>query len=175
MHTETEDAKTPGFAIFRARDGFGLEQIMRAEPVSDIVAEGSQKVMAEGYDHGHEVKVLFALPGMSLVHLWFKSGFPLPRHTHDVDCLYYVLAGSLQIGDQELFAGDGFFIGAEAPYAYTAGEAGVEVLEFRASNDFNIRVLADNPAYWSRAAESVRGRSPAWRTERAPSSVLHQR
>jgi hypothetical protein len=127
--------------------------------------------MEAGVDAGHQLKVLFSVPGFSLVYVWFKSGFPLPRHTHNVDCLYYIVGGSLKLGSEELSTGDGFFIGKDVPYTYTPGERGVEVLEFRASNRFNIDVLAGNPAFWARAVETVRERRGAWESERQPAQA----
>ena len=47
---------------------------------------------------GQVVKVLFGDPeagGMSLVWSWFAPDFPLPRHSHSADCLYYVTKGEL--------------------------------------------------------------------------------
>jgi hypothetical protein len=151
------DQERPGFAVFRARDGVAYEEggPMYMAEVSPVVAENFPKLTAAGYDDGHQVKLLFAAPGMSLTHVWFKSGFPLPRHSHSADCVYYVVAGSLQIGSEQLGPGDGFFIGADAPYAYVPGEHGVEVLEFRTSDRFDIRMLADNPAFWAKAIEEV--------------------
>ena len=32
---------------------------------------------------------------MHVSYIWFKSGYVLPPHSHDGDCLYYILAGSL--------------------------------------------------------------------------------
>jgi hypothetical protein len=42
---------------------------------------------------------------MSLCWAWFKSGYVLPRHSHNADCLYYVLGGSLRLGSVWLKAG----------------------------------------------------------------------
>ncbi len=72
--------------------------------------------------------------GMSLVHVWFGPNFPLFRHSHPAygDCLYYVVAGELLLGKRRLGPGSGFFVPNGMPYTYTAGPAGVEVLEFRA-------------------------------------------
>jgi hypothetical protein len=100
--------------------------------------------------------------------VWFKSGFPLPLHTHNVDCLYYIVGGSLTIGHKEFSAGDGFFIGSGVPYTYTPGPVGVEVLEFRASNQFNIKVMAEDPAFWEKVVETVRSHRPAWLNEVRP-------
>jgi hypothetical protein len=40
-----------------------------------------------GIEEGQAVKLLFSAPGFSLTYAWFKSGFPLPRHSHNSDCL----------------------------------------------------------------------------------------
>ncbi|MET0269142.1 MAG: cupin domain-containing protein, partial [Sphingomonas sp.] len=141
---------TPRFTIIRgekARD-FEASGLMTTRPLTEIEGAGATRAVAAGAMEGTHVRLLFDMPGMSLAHAWFKSGFPLPRHTHDTDCLYYILAGSLRIGVEELGRGDGFFVGAGVPYAYTPGPEGVEVLEFRASNAFDIRLLANNAAFW---------------------------
>ena len=165
--------QTPRFAIFRAKDALSEAEaaIMDYEPISAAVTEGSRLALEAGVDAGHQLKVLFSVPGFSLVYVWFKSGFPLPRHTHNVDCLYYIVGGSLKLGTEELTVGDGFFIGKDVPYTYTPGDRGVEVLEFRASNRFNIDVLANNPAFWAQAVATVRDRRDAWATERQPASM----
>jgi hypothetical protein len=160
----------PSFAIFRGKNGISYAEapVMYAEGVSPVMAEHWPRLQEAGYDAGHNVRLIFSAPGFSLTHVWFKSGFPLPRHSHSADCLYYIVAGTLQIGTEILGAGDGFFLGVDAPYTYTPGENGVEVLEFRTSNHFNIRMLADNPAFWSKAIEQVKSRSTAWETEPPP-------
>ena len=72
--------------------------------------------------------------GMSLVHVWFGANFPLFRHSHPQygDCLYYVIAGEISMGSRKLGSGSTFFVPNGQPYKYTAGPAGVELLEFRA-------------------------------------------
>jgi PAS domain S-box-containing protein len=45
--------------------------------------------------------------------------------------MYYVISGEAHMGNQVLRAGDSFFVPADAPYVYTAGPDGVEVLEIR--------------------------------------------
>jgi quercetin dioxygenase-like cupin family protein len=161
------------FEIFRSATGTPYEEseIMAHEPMSRAASDGAVRVLSAGMAEGHDVRVLFRTPGFSLLRLWYKSGYPLPRHTHDSDCLYYVLGGSLRLGTEELGAGDGFFIGAGVPYAYTPGPAGVEVLEFRACETFNIRVMADNPAFWERAAARVAAEREGWRTQERPTEA----
>jgi len=84
--------------------------------------------------------------GFSLVYLFFKPNFPLFRHRHENDCLYVVLSGTAKMGSQTLRAGDSFFVPAQAPYAYTAGPDGVEVLEIRHNADRFTVIFADNPS-----------------------------
>jgi len=166
-------AETPRFAIYRAADSGGFEAggPMRAGPITPAAAEGWTQLREAGYDRGHDTQLLFAAPGFSLTRVWFKSGLPLPRHSHDSGCLYYVLSGSLRIGRDTLSPGDGFFVGADVPYAYVPGEAGVEVLEFRASNDFDIRFLADNPGFWRKAAQQIADRQELWASEQRPAAA----
>ena len=162
------------FAIFRAKDARcdAEPSFIQYEAVTSIVADGAQRAQAAGADAGHELKLLFAVPGFSLTYVWFKSDFPLPRHSHNVDCLYYIVGGSLKIGQEELGVGDGFFVGQDVPYTYKPGAAGVEVLEFRAAEVFNIKVLANNPAFWDKAVETVRSHRSQWAEEPRPATVM---
>ena len=171
MSENASEPQAKRFAIFRARDARSDVEtaIMRIEPFSDAAAQGAARALEAGLANGSELKLLFEMPGFSLVYAWFKSGYPLPRHTHDSDCLYYVLAGSLKIGTEELVAGDGFFVGSEAPYTYTPGPAGVEVLEFRATNRFNFTLRANTAQFWQQVLEIARERQAAWGEERPPS------
>ena len=80
--------------------------------------------------------------GFSILRVWFKADYPVLRHTHDADCLYYIVSGSAILGSQTLRPGDGFFIPAGAPYGYDAGPEGVELLEIRHSVwQFDIHML----------------------------------
>lgn len=162
---------TPRFAIFHGRDSTDFEEsgIMSTVMPTPTEIEGSVAAVEAGMMAGTTVRLLFSMPGLSLTHAWFKSGFPLPRHSHNVDCLYFILAGSLRLGTETLGAGDGFFVGADVPYAYVPGEEGVEVLEYRGSNSFDIRLLANNPAYWAKAVESVTAKRDDWPEENPPS------
>jgi len=159
-----------GFALFRqsqARD-FEASGIMSQVPPTPVEMAGAMAAIDAGMLEGTTVKLLFAMPGLSLTHAWFKSGFPLPRHSHNVDCLYYITAGSLRIGTEELGRGDGFFVGASVPYSYVAGPEGVEVLEFRGSSSFDIRLLANNSAFWTNACGRVAERREIWSNEQPP-------
>lgn len=130
--------------------------------------------MANGALSGSELRVLVRQDpdegGFSLVHIWFKPDYPLPRHVHDVDCLYYVISGTLHMGSQTLQAGDSFFVPAGAPYGYYAGSTGVEVLEIRHGvSAFDISILDAAPAQWQKMLETLKEHDSAWKQlERHP-------
>lgn len=118
---------------------------------------------------GHVVKVLFQQggdDGMSLVWSWFGPNYALPRHSHSADCLYYVVAGEARLGNRTIPAGGGFFVPEGAPYAYTAGPEGVQVLEFRGVSSFDMKISESLPR-WDRIVETVRANQEAWK-ETAP-------
>jgi hypothetical protein len=176
--TETSAAADPPpdrlkFQVFRFADASpddGLPDMVY-RPSPPAVAARAEEVAQAGMLEGAENRMLFSGGGFSLAYAWFKSGFPLPRHSHDSDCLYYIVGGSLQVGDQELNAGDGFFLGAGTPYAYTPGPEGVEVLEFRAAQSFDIRMLAGAGAFWDKALATVAEKREGWRRETRPSGL----
>ena len=108
------------FQIVRYADAPTLAETacMTFAPFADDVARLSQRAVAAGMDQGEHLRVLISMPGFSLTHVWFKKHYPLPLHSHDADCLYYIIAGSLRIGNETLGPRDGFFIPADMPYAY---------------------------------------------------------
>ena len=86
---------------------------------------------------GSSTTLLLSQPGpngMSLAHVWFGPNFSLFRHSHPAfgDCLYYVIGGEIKLGSRVLGKGSTVFIPNGQPYKYSAGPAGVELLEFRA-------------------------------------------
>jgi hypothetical protein len=159
------------FTVFRARDAvdYTEEGPMTGTPITTAEAEGGEALVRGGMLDGSHLKLMFSRPGLSLTYVWFKSGFPLPRHSHSADCLYVIIAGSLRIGTEELGPGDGFFIGTDVPYAYTPGSDGVEVLEIRTANNFDIKLLANNPAWWDKAAERLAENRVKWPEQTPPS------
>ncbi len=101
--------------------------------------------------------------GFSLLYLYFKPNFPLFRHKHESDCLYVVLSGSAIMGSQTLRAGDSFFVPANAPYYYTAGPDGVEVLEIRHNVEGFTVIFAHNPAgRLEEARAAIEANAEAW-------------
>jgi quercetin dioxygenase-like cupin family protein len=114
---------------------------------------------------GSDVRVLFRSEGpdaFSLVHARFQPGYRLPRHTHSTDCLYFVVSGEAIMGNRVIPAGDGFFVRANSPYAYAAGEEGAEVLEFRASTSFDINVLDQTVERWRAIVEAATANRHRW-------------
>ncbi len=172
MTTDTADDETPTFAIFRMADARPEEgiPIMRYEPLTPTMIDGGRRLTEAGVGEGSENRLLFSGGGYSLSYAWFKSGFPLPRHSHDTDCLYYIIAGSLRLGHEELGAGDGFLLPGGTPYTYTPGRDGLEILEFRSGGPFNIKLLANNPAFWNKALDTVETQRDGWKDQPRPSA-----
>jgi len=165
----TTGTKRKGISLFRAKDAVDLYEtdLMTAPEMSAATAEAFQSSLAAGLGAGAQTKVLLRQSpdegGYSLVTLWFKPGFPLPRHTHNVDCLYYVLSGSAVLGNQTLRAGDGFFVPEDAPYQYSAGPDGVEVLEIRHGVEhFDMKIPDARPDVTEAANEVARSHRAEW-------------
>jgi len=153
-----------GVTIFRGADAPTLVEAgcEITVPFTDLQQAGIDKMVEAGFTDGYEVNVLVNIPGFSLVLLWFKQNFPLPLHSHDVDCLYFIVAGSLKLGTETLGPRDSFLIQANVPYSYHAGENGVEVLEIRHANQFEFRNLAKSMAFYDKAVETIRANRKAW-------------
>jgi hypothetical protein len=167
------DKPASRFAIYRGADApaFSEIDVMDYDGLTPELEARFASLAEVGVGEGQIVKLLFSAPGFSLTYAWFKSGFPLPRHSHNADCLYYIVAGSLTLGSETLGAGDGFFVPAEAAYAYVPGPDGVEVLEFRNADHFNIKFLAGSGAFWSKAVETVRAERPGWASQPRPQDL----
>lgn len=158
------------FAIFRASDPalVVVDDIMTMVPFAEKVAAPMQVCADAGYGDGGTTRVIFAAFGLSIVHVWFKRAFPLPLHSHDADCLYYILAGSLRLGTEDLGVGDGFFVPSDVPYTYTPGSDGVELLEIRSKDRFDYRDKS-SVAFWQKAARTVSANHDTWLTQERPS------
>ena len=171
---DTPNAPGDGYQVFRTSTAPSLDETAHMD-LADVTPEleaGIGIALEAGFADGNIVKTLFSRPGFSLTHAWFKSGFPLPLHTHNVDCLYYVVAGSLQLGTDKLGPGDGFFVAAGKAYRYTPGPDGAEVLEFRTEQDFDINFLAKTLPAWEKISKVIADRRPAWASEPPPSNAL---
>lgn len=177
--SEEEAVRSPsGFdrsrlAIFSKRDARPLDETgMMTYERTDDVADYSRRVLDAGILDGTVVEQLFrheGPDGFSLATARFKPNFPLARHSHDCDCMYYVVSGSLRLGSRVLGAGDGFFVPKDKPYGYIAGPEGAEVLEFRHATDFTF-TMRESPAGKERIINAVIEHHPTWSTsgEAAP-------
>jgi quercetin dioxygenase-like cupin family protein len=163
-------------SIFRATEATDLDHdTMPVRGVDDSMMEGFGRLaqLAIPREQIENIKLVFSLGGdspMSLVHTWFKSGFVLPRHTHSADCLYYIVGGSLVLGTQTLGKGDGFFVPAGDTYTYTAGPEGLEILEFRTADKFDIVFKSNNAAHFDKIETSYKAGAEAWSKETPPFS-----
>lgn len=171
--TEPSANTGAGMEIFRFASAPMLDETghMEVADLNEEMQAGIGGALEAGFAEGNVVKTLFSRPGFSLTYAWFKSGFPLPLHTHNADCLYYIVAGTLQLGTEKLGAGDGFFIGKDKAYRYTPGPEGVEVLEFRSEENFDIKFLAKTLPAWAKITDVIKERRPAWANEAPPSSA----
>lgn len=177
MTTPSEAADTPRFQIYCAADApdYSETSCMELAGLTDVFTDGITRAEAAGASEGNIVKLLFAMPGMSLTYGWFKSGFPLPLHSHNADCLYYIVAETLRLGTEELGAGDGFFVGRDVPYNYRPGPDGVEVLEFRTADTFDIRFLGKTTAFWDKTVAALEAERPKWAAQRPPHELATAR
>ncbi len=171
---EADTQSRPQFEIFRARDAvdYSEDGPMDAAPPSEVEAAGFAKLMENGMMEGGQVKLLYSRPGMSLTYCWFKSGYPLPLHSHSADCAYFIVSGSLKIGTEELGPGDGFFLGVDVPYTYVPGPDGVEVMEFRTKDKFDFKSLGKTEAYWDKALSNLLAAKAKWAEETATPSGM---
>jgi hypothetical protein len=167
---ETAQDEKQGFQIFRWNEAPDLvtAACMTIGEYPPAAAEGMQRMVGAGFLDGEEVKVLVNIPGFSLAHVWFKADFPLPLHSHDADCLYYIVAGSLQLGTETLGPRDSFFVPCNAAYAYKPGPDGVELLEIRHANTFDFQIYAKNKAFYDKAVTTIEGKRDSWRNAPRP-------
>ena len=170
MATESPDNRKP-FEIFRAADArdYSEHDCMQVVMDSPAIVDGLTAFAREGGSEGQKVSMAYSRPGFSLTHVWLKSGYPLPLHAHAADCLYYIVAGSVRMGAEDLGPGDGFFVGRDVPYTYETGPNGAEVLEFRNTDTFDIRFMAKGNAAWDKTVDKLRARRDDWRDEVRPS------
>jgi len=161
------------FEIYRkseARD-YAEHHIQLNEDPPPAAIEAMGRFTGEGGMAGQQVKLAYARPGFSLTKVWFKSGYPLPLHSHTGGCLYHIVAGSLRIGTDVLGPGDGFFVDHDVPYTYDIGPEGVEVLEFRATDFLDIKFKARSKTAWNKIVARLKERGKAWKSEPPPSKA----
>jgi hypothetical protein len=167
----------PTMQIFRAAEGRVLpdengDVNMELLPMSQSSQEGFARLIEAGLTDGNYTKILFDAPGFSLAYVWFKPHFPLPRHSHKQDCLYYIVDGSIRLGKESLGAGDGFFLPGGTPYTYGIGPEGVQMLEIRHCGEIDYRSFSHTLAWWDKAEKAIRDNHAAWQTIAPPRPAL---
>ena len=150
------------FAIFRAADAPTLDDTGMMSPPEFVDAAGSQALASGSFREKSTAATHVTVPfcqqgegGTSLVLGDFAPGFTVWRHSHSLDCLYFIVSGQANLGSQQLGPGDGFFVPANHPYGYTAGPEGVCVLEIRNGTNFDMQVLETNMQRYVEKAEAL--------------------
>jgi len=170
----TVATRTRGLQIFsRNKSVTGdLAKQMMQPPVWD---EAAVQATPEFFASGGSASVrLFSDPGgtendcLNLIWLRLGSNYHLPRHSHTENCLYYVASGELHLGNQTIRSGEGFFVPSEAPYTYTAGPEGAEILEFRGTARPVASQTLESRAGWKRILENAREHRKRWVQELKP-------
>lgn len=168
--SDAETTTSPGFQIFRAADAPNLNETtcMDIAPMTDAQRQGMRKMVDAGYLHGDVVNVLVDLPGFALAHAWLKKDYPLTLHSHNSDCMYYVVSGSLRMGTETLGPRDCFFVPKDVPYTYRPGPEGVEVLEFRHTGQFDFVNHSKGEAFYDKGAEAIAANVEGWKVAKRP-------
>ena len=153
--------------IFRTTDAVDNGSPQGIRGGADCSEESRAKLMVlreAGRDDGLTSNLLYRQQdGFSIVHLWIKPGYPLPRHSHDSDCLYYVVRGSLIMGTETLRASDGFFVPAHANYTYVGGPDGGELIEIRyGPNSIWTDMPAQSDARYETELALIKANHDAW-------------
>ena len=172
MSAEASESPRRGISIFRAEEATPIMEtdfMAMPEMTGGALAAGGPEIYmasAPGTDVRVALRQTPEEGGFSILHVWFKADYPVPRHTHDADCLYYIVSGSIVMGNQTLRTGDGFFIPLGAPYGYTAGPEGVELLEIRHGvRQFDIQILEMNAGKWAAMADTIASHREAWEAD----------
>jgi quercetin dioxygenase-like cupin family protein len=155
---------TKGIVFYRSEEARPLDDDGMMSP-PDIPEEVYTTLDLAPIAAGQRVTVLFkgdGPNGFSLIHSWFGPGFRLPRHSHSADCLYSVLSGEVTMGRRVIKAGEGFFVKADAPYAYEAGPDGTEVLEFRVATSFDMKIFDRTVERWKPIVDAAVANRDQW-------------
>lgn len=162
----------PRMRVFRASSDADPHDDMMTIVGLDALNDAQRALLANDMKGAGSIHCLFRdrdPQGFSLVRAWAKSGFTLPRHSHSADCLYYVLAGEMHLGNVVLRAGDGVYVPRDHVYSFAAGPDGMEMLEFRNAASFDMRLRDNDAAHWARVIEAAERHGPRWPTELPPS------
>jgi mannose-6-phosphate isomerase-like protein (cupin superfamily) len=131
----------PAIKLYRAADAVdnGTTGFRGDGWASEETSKHLNALYEAGHNDGVQSSLLFRQTpeegGFSAVIVWGKPNYPLARHSHRSDCMYFVITGSATLGNVTLRPGDSFYAPDGAPYAWTAGPDGVEILEVRRNVD----------------------------------------
>jgi mannose-6-phosphate isomerase-like protein (cupin superfamily) len=151
----SRDAKAaPGLTFYTGASQGHVSQMMSApELPPGIVLDGLDPTALAGGTVDDIVYLDSRPGGFSLANIRLAPDYILPSHHHDVDCLYYVQAGSIILGRRQIGAGGGFVVLAGRAYGYRAGQQGATVLEFRNATNFNMVITETSAAKWREIAQ----------------------
>ncbi len=163
------NAARRGIRLFRGADAIPLADTGAMSP-PQFDPEDRKALAADGPRSptvalGIDDRVVFrgeGDEGFSLVRAWLGPHYVLPRHSHSGDCLYYVVEGSINLGAQQLGAGDGFYVPSDSPYAYEAGPDGAVVVEFRTQTSFDMKIPGGQLERWRRMAAVAEEHGERW-------------
>ena len=97
----------------------------------------------EGRIETHDLVSQKADDGMRLSILRLAPGTVLPRHSHSVDYIEFVLEGEIHYGNRIVGPGGGVYRPAGAPYTYRVGPAGATIIDVRAHTYYSTTWLDD--------------------------------
>ena len=173
-----EEGRAGGFVITRAAEAAPM-RTRKPRGVADPAAmlhpatlRGLQQMREDTGPPGAAAMVLFSSETMHVSYAWFKSGYPLPLHSHDADCYYLIVGGAMKVGTEVLGKGDGVLIPAGAPYTVTPLDEGVEFIEFRNAEDYDTNFRSKNEAYWDRIAATRKANAGKWAEECQPLGLI---
>ena len=161
----------PRMQIFRSEGVPLADDMMRPEPMTPADTAAFEAAAQSGMHHGHQLVCLYRSPlpdGPSLCRMWLKGGFVTPRHRHDTNCIYYVLAGELRLGNAVLAPNEGVFVPQGTVYSIEAGSAGLDVLEFRTDTVFNVEYTGNDAGFWQHVSQAMTSNSPGWPDQPRP-------
>lgn len=147
------------FRIFTGEPVVDLSQIMDFPGYPEQVVNSIPPEEFALMSGGALTEVMFCHDdpdGYSLAKVALAADMILPAHTHNVDCLYYVLAGELRLGRRPLGPGAGFYVPRGSRYGYRAGPEGTTVLEFRHATTFDIDVTDKRSSTWTDLRKAAR-------------------
>ena len=127
------------------------------------------QMMNWGLSGGNVAKVLFkdgGEDGMSLVWSWFGPDYPLPRHSHNADCLYYVVAGEARHGQPHRRRGRRLLRARRRALRLHRGPRRHPDPRVPQRRQFDMQIT-EGLDRWDRIMEVVEEKSEAWTEESA--------